>query len=166
MKNRLLQWRHNESDGVSNHHSPVCLLDRLFRRRSKKTSKLRATGLCAGNSPVTGEFPAQRASNVENVSIWWRHHTYPKLTHCCGRCHTSQLVPIRSRRMGHGRMVSTLVSAVAGEGCLWNSGLLAPTTRRNWPMINVCPATSARRFPPYKNKYHQYMNITKTNTLQ
>ena len=24
--------------------------------------------------PVTGEFPAQRASNTENVSIWWRHH--------------------------------------------------------------------------------------------
>ena len=40
----------------------------------KKTSKLRVTGLCAGNSPVTGEFPAQMASNVENVSIRWRHH--------------------------------------------------------------------------------------------
>ena len=36
--------------------------------------KHRVTGLCAGNSPVTGEFPAQRASNAENVSIWWRHH--------------------------------------------------------------------------------------------
>ena len=23
---------------------------------------------------VTGEFPAQRASNAENISIWWRHH--------------------------------------------------------------------------------------------
>ena len=44
------------------------------RRRSKKTSKLRVTGLCSGNSPVTGDFPAQRASNAENVSIWWRHH--------------------------------------------------------------------------------------------
>ena len=44
------------------------------RPRSKKTSKLRVTGLCEGNSPVTGEFPAQRASNAENVSIWWRHH--------------------------------------------------------------------------------------------
>ena len=51
-----------------------CLLNRLFRRRSKKTSKLRATGLCEENSPVTGEFPAQMASNAENVSIWWRHH--------------------------------------------------------------------------------------------
>ena len=44
------------------------------RRRPKKASKLRVTGLCVGNSPVTGEFPAQRASNAENVSIWWRHH--------------------------------------------------------------------------------------------
>ena len=42
--------------------------------RSKKTSKLRVTGLRAGNSPVTGEFPAQMASNAENVSILWRHH--------------------------------------------------------------------------------------------
>ena len=40
----------------------------------KKKSKLRVTGLCAGNSPVTGEFPAQMASNVEKFSIWWRHH--------------------------------------------------------------------------------------------
>ena len=37
------------------------------RRRSKKTSKLRATGLCKGNSPVAVEFPAQRASNAEKV---------------------------------------------------------------------------------------------------
>ena len=39
---------------------------------SKKTSKLRVTALCAGNSPVTGEFPAQRACNADYVSIWWR----------------------------------------------------------------------------------------------
>ena len=32
------------------------------------------TGLCEGNSPVTGEFPTQRASNAENVFFWWRHH--------------------------------------------------------------------------------------------
>ena len=69
-----LQWRHNERDGVSNHQPHHCLLNRLFRHRSKKTPKLRVTGLCVGNSPVTGEFPAQRASNAENVSIWWRNH--------------------------------------------------------------------------------------------
>ena len=42
----------------------------------KKTSKLRVTGLCVGNSPGTGEFPAQMASYAENVSIWWRHHEW------------------------------------------------------------------------------------------
>ena len=46
-----------------------CLLNRLLGTRSKKTSKLRVTGLCEGNSPLTGEFPSQRASNAENVSI-------------------------------------------------------------------------------------------------
>ena len=60
-----LQWCHNECDGVSNHEPTDCLLKRLFRRKSKKTSKLCVTGLCAGNSLVTGEFPAQRASNAE-----------------------------------------------------------------------------------------------------
>ena len=68
------QWRHNERHGVSNHKPHECLLNCLFRLRSKKTSKLRVTGFCAGNSPVTGEFPAQGASDAENVSIWWRHH--------------------------------------------------------------------------------------------
>ena len=69
-----LLWRHNWRDSVSNHQPHDCLLNRLFRRRSKQTLKLRVTGLCAGNSPGTGEFPAQMASNAENVSIWWRHH--------------------------------------------------------------------------------------------
>ena len=69
-----LRWRHNGLDGVSNHQPHGCLLNRLFRRGSKKTSKLCAAGLCVGNSPATGEFPAQMASDAENVSIWWRHH--------------------------------------------------------------------------------------------
>ena len=45
------------------------------------TSKLRVTGLCVGNSPGTGEFPAQMASNAENVSIWRRHHAVNDTTH-------------------------------------------------------------------------------------
>ena len=69
-----LQWRHYGRDSVSNHQPRGCLLNRLTRCRSKKTSKLRVTGRCAGNSPETGEFSAQRASNAENVSIWLRHH--------------------------------------------------------------------------------------------
>ena len=46
-----LHWRHNDHDGVSNHQPHGCFLNRLLRRRSKKTSKLRVTGLCVGNSP-------------------------------------------------------------------------------------------------------------------
>ena len=55
-----LRWRHNGPDGVSNHLPHHCLLNRLSGRRTKKTSKLYVTGLCAGNSPGTGdsEFPA------------------------------------------------------------------------------------------------------------
>ena len=71
-----LRWFHNELDGVSDHQPHDCLLNSLFGRRLKKTSKLRVTGLCPGNSPGTGEFPAQMASNAENVSIWWRHHDH------------------------------------------------------------------------------------------
>ena len=65
-----LQWRHYEHEDVSNHRRLDCLLNRLFRRRSKRTTKLRVTGLCEGNLPVTDGFPSQRASNAENVSIW------------------------------------------------------------------------------------------------
>ena len=36
--------------------------------------KHQSSASLAGNSPVTGEFPSQMASNAENVSIWWRHH--------------------------------------------------------------------------------------------
>ena len=71
---KSLQWRNNERDGVSHHQPHHCLLNRLFRRRWKKTSKRHVTCLCAGNSLVIGEFPAQMTSNAENVSIWWRHH--------------------------------------------------------------------------------------------
>ena len=71
-----LQWRHNERDGVWNNRRLDCLLSHLLRPRSKKTSKVRVTGLCEGNPPMTDEFPSQRVSNAENVSIWWRYHEY------------------------------------------------------------------------------------------
>ena len=74
----LLQWRHNGRNGVSNNQPHDSSLN-YSRRRSKKTSKLRVTGLCWGvgwgvDLPVTGELPAQMASNADNVCIWWRHH--------------------------------------------------------------------------------------------
>ena len=53
----ILQEHYNNLDGASNHRRLDCLLNRFFRCGSKKTSKLRVTGLCEGNSPVTGELP-------------------------------------------------------------------------------------------------------------
>ena len=60
--------------GVSIVYSNVC-----SGADQTKTSKLWVTGLCGGNSPVSGEFPAQGASNAENVPIWWRHHGHSKV---------------------------------------------------------------------------------------
>ena len=71
-----LQWRHSDRDGVPNHQPHDCLLNRWFRHRWKKTSKFRVTGLCPGDSPATAEFPTQRTSNAENMSIWLRHHVF------------------------------------------------------------------------------------------
>ena len=69
-----LQWRHNGYDGVSNHQPHQCLLNRLFGRRSKKTSKLRVTGLCAGNSPGTVNSPHRWPVTRKMFPFWWRHH--------------------------------------------------------------------------------------------
>ena len=72
-----LQWRHNGQDSVSNHQPHECLLNRIFRRRSKKTSKLRVTGLCVGNSSVTGEFPHKWPVTRKMSPFWWLHHVIP-----------------------------------------------------------------------------------------
>ena len=75
-----LQWCHNECNSISNHQTHHCLLNCLFGRRSKKTSKLHITGLCEGNSPVPGEFHTQRASYAElcfhlmTSSCWYEWH--------------------------------------------------------------------------------------------
>ena len=64
----IMSTRASQNTGVS------ILLNRLFRRRSKKTSKLCVIGHCERNSLVTAEFPAQKANNAKKVSIWWCHH--------------------------------------------------------------------------------------------
>ena len=80
-----LRWRHNVHRGVSYHRRLVCLFNRYFRLTSKKTSKPALLALCDENSPVTGGFPSQRASNAETDSIWWRHHVF-KETPCYDIC--------------------------------------------------------------------------------
>ena len=71
-----LSWRHHEGHGVSNHRRHQCLFNRMFRRESKKRSKLRVT-LYEGDPPMTSGFPSQRAGNAETISILWQHHGEP-----------------------------------------------------------------------------------------
>ena len=86
MPNVSLHWRDNDHNGVSNHQPHGCLLNRLFRRRSKKTSELRVTGLCVGNSPGPVNSPHKgpvtrkmfsfddviMISAINNNPPWWR----------------------------------------------------------------------------------------------
>ena len=79
---------------VLNHQPPDCLLNRLFRRRSKKTSKLRVTGLCAGIHLWPVNSPHKRASNAEDVSIWWRHCPASRTTLVATRFRVAVICPI------------------------------------------------------------------------
>ena len=76
-----LHWRHNDHDGVSNNQPRGCLLNRLFRRRSKKTSKLRVTGLCVGNSPGPVNSPHKGQLRGKGfhlmTSSWLSHSSMP-----------------------------------------------------------------------------------------
>ena len=82
-----LHWRHNDQDGVSNHQPHGCLLNRLFRRRSQKTSKLRATALCAGNSPGPVNSPhkgpvTRKMFPFDDVIMHCIPYTYERQQHC------------------------------------------------------------------------------------
>ena len=104
----ILQWCHIERGGVSNHwRLDYFLLNCLFSRRSKKTSKLRVTGLCKGNSTVTGEFPAQRTIHAEIVSIWWHHHANStRYDQSSRRCGCGYLVPCRYQSISYHHAVN------------------------------------------------------------
>ena len=130
---KTLQWCHNEHGGVSNHRRLDCLLNYLFKCRSKKTSKLHITGLCEGNPTVTGGFPTQRASNTKNVSIWRSHHEQKKyqsstlLAICDGN--PSIIVGFPAKRDSNTESVS-----MASQGCETQSVCLSFSFR----ITDVC----------------------------
>ena len=110
-----LRWCHNGRGGVSNHGRLDCLPNRLFRRRSKKASKLR------------GEFPSQRASNAENVPIWWRHH---------------------DRRRA--------IASFIGTYCQWHAGMEFPGRRIYLLKINEHISRTAAILPASITPYEVY----------
>ena len=86
-----LHWRHNERDDVSNHQPHDCLLNRLFRCRSKKTPKLCVTGLYAGTSPwpmtSTHKWSATREMfSFDDVIMWWLNYLVFVSLYCLWRC--------------------------------------------------------------------------------
>ena len=129
-----LQWRHNEHGGVSNHRRLDCLVNRLFRRRSKKTLKLRVAGLCEENPAVTGGVPSQRASKAENVSTWWRNHG---LGLHVGFIHYTDVTmsPMASQITCLGIVYSTIYSG-ADQRKLQSSASLAFVRRIHWGPVN------------------------------
>ena len=94
-----LHWRHNEPDGVSNHQPRDCLLNCLFKYRSKKTSKLRVTGLCVENSPGPVNSPHKRPVtrkmfSFDDVIMLWRHRIVMSLSKCIELCISRILLTI------------------------------------------------------------------------
>ena len=115
-----LQWRHIGRDGVSNHQPHDCLLNRLFRRRSKKASRLR------------GEFPAQMASYAENASIWWRHHETRK-----GAAHPRMLQSNHSTTLNNRSSIKSVQLHNLWDRCL-NIGYLPPIASRKLVLSSHC----------------------------
>ena len=73
-----LKWHHNGHNGVSNHKHHNCLLNRLFRHRSKKASKRK------------------------NFSIWWRHHVHvSQITDCLHRSNTGPVDSKSGQRLSN-----------------------------------------------------------------
>ena len=92
-----LRWRHNDHDDVSNHQLHGRLLNRLFRRRSKKTSKLRVTGLCVGNSPGPVNSPhkgpvKRKMFLFDDVTMNTNAQTHTRTTLKPQRCHDANFV--------------------------------------------------------------------------
>ena len=79
---RTLQWRHNDHGGVSYNQPHGSLLNRFFRRRSKKTSNLRVTGHCAWKSPVPVNFPQKGPVTRKMVPFDDRHHVVSLYSEC------------------------------------------------------------------------------------
>ena len=76
-----LQWRHNHCDGIWKYRGLDCLLNRLFRRRSKKHQSPRSLAFVRGYShkgPTTRKmFPFDDLSIYICTNEWDRASTLP-----------------------------------------------------------------------------------------
>ena len=122
-----LHWRYNDHDGVSNHQPHGCLLSRLFRRRSRKTSKLRVTGLWVENSPgpvnSSHKGPVTRKmfpfDDVIMYSIHWPHHVH---SFAAFRCLAINIQHNKTRLCDHEELINYVVELKLSQCILAVSG--------------------------------------------
>ena len=135
--------------GVSNHQPHDCFFNCLFRRRSKKTPKLRVTGLCAGNSPCLLCVPQRNKTAKYRKGTIFRLYTYySEITR--ESCLSSQITRntaacsivcydnikqnskanggFRSEKASNAEWASCQIRKIAGCACTGNAGNVFPAT--------------------------------------
>ena len=120
------------------------------RSRSKKISKLRVTDLCAGNSPVTGEFPAQTASNAEVFP-------FDDVIMTCASLHIH--TSTTSLRWRHNDPIASQITSLTVVYSVVYSGahqrnIKAP---RHWPLCGEFTGTG--EFPAQRASYAENVSI-------
>ena len=134
-----LHWRHNDNDGVSNHQPHGCLLIRLSRRRSRKTSTLRVTGLCAGispgpvNSPHKGPVTRKMFPFDDVIMLFVNSYWPTSIT--VSTIYTDRANHAINSCLPHPRSV------------LFSNNTLSPISPApsNSPTINICPFIASYR---------------------
>ena len=152
----VIVWFPHYSDVIMSamaSHTLDCLLNRLHRRRSMLTSKLRVTGFCEGNPPVTGGFPSQIASNTENVSICWCYSAAPAtLKDVDRKWQIPNHMHIHEHR--HGKIVMwTTFSSLGGQPVTKRSSTWRPFRFYDAQTVRIHPDTKCL-YVPRTRKYH------------
>ena len=73
MKSAIMIVTSHERHGASNNRQPL-FSNNLMKLTTKKLWKVRIIGPLWKETTMTGEFPLQRASSAESVSMSWRLH--------------------------------------------------------------------------------------------
>ena len=178
---RALRWRHNGCDSVSNHQPYDCLLSRLFRPRWKKTSKLRVTGLCVGNSPgpvnsphkgpVTRKmFPfddviMSASALCERTISWYKTTTWPNIQQPIYCKRHGPLTRYVKLQVAHAPgMPGTFSPAADFKGNRWLA-IPACITARAWRTCrDACrdrlPAVTGKTFPAFPAHAHPQICVS------
>ena len=132
-----LQWRGNGRNGVSNRQPHDCLLNRLFRRRTKKTSKLRVTGLCAGIHRWPVKFPHKGPATRKCFYLMtssWNSYNYNKTGQAKYLVYLLDILSLRLLQPFNNSKVKTIARLFCQSGREPNR--LAPTHNT----IDQCPS--------------------------